>query len=429
MLEQLNTFFKKIFSNEETIVFSFAILAFFIVISFFGSVLTPFMISIVVAYLLVGLQKKIQSYNVNAEFSINYYFYYFYSYRCSLSDLVGSIAIYSASSLCLDVPNLFNNFLDFISDLPAKFPDLVSSDQIAIFFQAVSEEIAFIAQNIVKSSISGIQSTITILLYIILFPILVFFFLFDRKNIIDGFLKIIPGKREMFTDIWAEMDVQLSNYVRGKTIEIFIVGVVAAIIFSSLGLKYSALLSVLVGLSVIIPYVGAFLVTIPVVIVGLLQFGLDTQFYILIGLYLLLQALDGNLLVPLIFSETVKLHPVIIILAVFIFGSMFGFWGVFFSIPIATFIKAVWNAWPSSAAFKSTFYHFKNLINMTFNFTERHSLMITPFSFTKKVLLSTPMYSLPYIDFNFITSKALHTFSSGSDKSSNGNDCLLLKFS
>ena len=94
----------------------------------------------------------------------------------------------------LDVPNLFNNFLDFISGLPAKFPDLVSSDQIAIFFQAVSEEISVIAQNIVKSSISGIQSTITILLYIILFPILVFFFLFDRKNIIDGFLKLFQVK-------------------------------------------------------------------------------------------------------------------------------------------------------------------------------------------------------------------------------------------
>ena len=248
----------------------------------------------------------------------------------------------------LDVPSLFNNFLDFISELPAKFPELVSSDQIAIFFQAVSEEITFFAQNIIKSSISGIQSTITILLYIILFPILVYFFLFDRKNIIDGLLKLIPGKREMFTHIWVEMDIQLSNYVRGKTIEISLVGIVAAIIFSSLGLKYSALLSVLVGLSVIIPFVGAFLVTIPIVIVGLLQFGLNTEFYILISLYLLLQALDGNLLVPLIFSETLKLHPVIIILAVFIFGSMFGFWGVFFSIPIATFIKAVWNAWPSS---------------------------------------------------------------------------------
>lgn len=347
MLEQLNRVLKKVFTNEETIVFSIAILLFFIVISFFGSVLTPFIISIIVAYLLVGLQKKIQSFNVNKNIALVITFSIFIITGAALLVWLVPLLYIQLQDFVLDVPNLFNNFLDFISGLPTKFPDLVSSDQIAIFFQAVSEEISVIAQNIVKSSISGIQSTITILLYIILFPILVFFFLFDRKNIIEGFLKIIPGKRQMLTDIWKEMDIQLSNYVRGKTIEIFIVGLAAAIIFSSLGLKYSALLSVLVGFSVIIPYVGAFLVTIPIVIIGLLQFGLDTQFYILISLYLLLQALDGNLLVPLIFSETVKLHPVVIILAVFVFGSMFGFWGVFFSIPIATFIKAVWNAWPS----------------------------------------------------------------------------------
>ena len=348
MLDELNKLLKKIFSNEETIVFSLAILLFFVVIAYFGSILTPFLISVVVAYLLVGLQKKIQSYNVSQNASLIITFSIFIISGATLVVWLVPLLYIQLQAFILDVPNLFNNFLDFMSDLPAKFPELVSSEQIAVFFQAVSEEISVIAQNIVKSSISGIQSTITILLYIILFPILVFFFLFDRKNIIDGMLKVIPGKREMFSNVWTEMDIQLSNYVRGKTIEIFIVGIVAAIIFSSLGLKYSALLSVLVGLSVIIPYVGAFLVTIPVVIVGLLQFGLGTQFYLLVGLYLLLQALDGNLLVPLIFSETVKLHPVVIILAVFIFGSMFGFWGVFFSIPIATFIKAVWNAWPSA---------------------------------------------------------------------------------
>jgi len=53
-------------------------------------------------------------------------------------------------------------------------------------------------------------------------------------------------------------------------------------------------------------------------------------------------------LVPILFSDAVKLHPFFIILAVFVFGGIFGFWGVFFAIPIATFIKAVWNAWPSS---------------------------------------------------------------------------------
>ena len=347
MFEQVNKVLKNIFNNEETIIFSLAILLFFLVISFFGSILTPFIISIVVAYLLVGMQKKIQSYDVSANVSLIITFSVFIITGAALLIWLVPLLYIQLQAFILDVPNLINNFLDFVSELPAKFPELVSSEQISIFFQAVSEEASVIAQNIVKSSISGIQSAITFLLYIILFPILVYFFLFDRKNIIDGFIKIIPGKRQMLSNIWAEMDIQLSNYVRGKTIEIFIVGIAAAIIFVSLGLKYSALLSVLVGLSVIIPFVGAFLVTIPIVIVGLLQFGLSTEFYLLIGLYLLLQALDGNLLVPIIFSETVKLHPVVIILAVFIFGSMFGFWGVFFSIPIATFIKAVWNAWPS----------------------------------------------------------------------------------
>ena len=115
----------------------------------------------------------------------------------------------------------------------------------------------------------------------------------------------------MLSQVWSEMDVQLSNYVRGKVLEIFIVGIAAAILFASFGLNYGALLAVLVGLSVLIPYVGAFSITIPIVIIGLLQFGLGSQFYLLIGLYLLLQFLDGNLLVPIIFSEAVKLLSLI----------------------------------------------------------------------------------------------------------------------
>jgi putative permease len=354
MLEEANKVLKKIFSNEETIIFSFALFLFFIIISFFGSVLTPFIISIVVAYLLVGMQKKIQSYNINENLSLAITFSIFIITGAALVIWLVPLLYTQLQAFILDVPDLINNFREFISELPSKFPDLVSTDQITIFFQAVSEEITAIAQNIVKTSISSIQSAITVLLYIILFPILVYFFLFDRKNIIEGFLKILPGDRVMLTKVWAEMDVQLSNYVRGKVLEIFIVGVAAAILFASFGLNYSALLAVLVGISALIPYVGAFAVTIPLVIIALLQFGLGTEFYLLIGLYLLLQFLDGYLLVPIIFSEAVELHPILIILAVFIFGSLFGFWGVFFSIPLATFIKAVWNAWPGLSSKNET---------------------------------------------------------------------------
>ena len=346
MIEHLSNIFKRIFNNEETIIFSVIIILSLIAFSLFIEVLTPFIISIIVAYLLVGLQKNIEMYNVSQPLSTIIAFSVFIIVGAAMFTWLIPLLYVQLQSFVLDIPRLFNDFLNFVSTIPAAFPELVDSDQISVYFQAVSSELSSITQNIVKSSISGIQSTITILLYVILFPILVYFFLFDRKNIIEGCLKIIPGDRAMLSQVWSEMDIQLSNYVRGKVLEIFIVGIAAAILFAAFGLNYGALLAVLVGLSVLIPFVGAFSVTIPIVIIGLLQFGLGTEFYLLIGLYLLLQFVDGNLLVPIIFSEAVKLHPIVIILAVFIFGSMFGFWGVFFSIPLATFIKAVWNAWP-----------------------------------------------------------------------------------
>ncbi|MGB0669405.1 MAG: AI-2E family transporter, partial [Porticoccaceae bacterium] len=102
----------------------------------------------------------------------------------------------------------------------------------------------------------------------------------------------------------------------------------------------------LVGLSVLIPYIGATVVTLPVLLVGYMQWGYSADFLWLFLVYGVIQFLDGNLLVPLLFSEVVNLHPVAIIVAVLFFGGIWGFWGVFFAIPLATLVKAVYNAWP-----------------------------------------------------------------------------------
>jgi putative permease len=143
------------------------------------------------------------------------------------------------------------------------------------------------------------------------------------------------------------MNTQMANYVRGKAIEMLIVGCVSYVAFLILGLNYAALLALLVGLSVIVPFVGAFLVTIPIAMVAYLQWGWGGDLFLLLGVYAIIQALDGNVLVPLLFSEAVNLHPVAIILAVILFGGFWGFWGVFFSIPLATLVKALYNAWPN----------------------------------------------------------------------------------
>jgi putative permease len=113
-------------------------------------------------------------------------------------------------------------------------------------------------------------------------------------------------------------------------------------------LNYSMLLAVLVGLSVIIPFIGAAVVSVPVAMIAYFQWGWSSEFAYLLLVYGIIQALDGNLLVPLLFSEAVNLHPIAIIMSVLVFGGLWGLWGVFFAIPLATLVKAVLDAWPSS---------------------------------------------------------------------------------
>ncbi len=141
-----------------------------------------------------------------------------------------------------------------------------------------------------------------------------------------------------------EMNQQITNYIRGKVLEMIVVGVATWIGFILFDLNYSLLLAVLVGFSVLIPYIGAFVVTIPVVGVALFQFGAGPEFLEPVCGVPDYSGLDGNLLVPVLFSEAVNLHPLVIILSVAIFGGLWGFWGVF-AIPLATLIKAVVHAW------------------------------------------------------------------------------------
>ena len=348
MLEEINNLFRKIFSNEETLVFALLLTGAFLTLFFLGNILTPFLISIIFAYLLVGMQTRLEGYGLKSSIALFLTFSFFLLLGITLMVWLGPLVYQQLQSLILEVPKWVNAFMVFVQNVPEQYPDLVSSDQITAFLQTLSGQITAISQDFLKASIAGIQNTVSIAINLILLPILVFFFLFDRESIIAGCLSILPKKRAMLKKVWTEMDGQLSNYARGKAIEIVIVGLAAAIIFMYFDLQYIALLSVLVGFSVLIPFLGAFIVTLPVAAVGLLQFGLTFDFWLLIGAYLVLQILDGNLLVPLLFSDAVKLHPVIIMLAVFVFGSLFGFWGVFFAIPIATLVKAIWNSWPKN---------------------------------------------------------------------------------
>lgn len=230
--------------------------------------------------------------------------------------------------------------------LTERYPEYFNAEQINLLVNQAGQQVSNLGQWLLSFSLESLPSLLGVLVYLVLVPILVFFFLKDGDALLQSLSNFLPERRPIMAKVWHEMQHQVSNYVRGKALEIVIVGVVTFIAFALLDLRYAALLALLVGFSVVVPYIGAAVVTVPVAAVAFIQYGWGSEFAWIMGVYALIQALDGNVLVPLLFSEVVNLHPVAIIVAVLLFGGIWGFWGVFFAIPLATLAKAVISAWP-----------------------------------------------------------------------------------
>lgn len=248
-----------------------------------------------------------------------------------------------------ELPRMLGEWQALLMLLPERYPQLLSEEQVLGWINALRGELGRVGQIMLSFSLSGLPVLMAAVIYLVLVPILVFFFLKDRERIGDWFRGFLPTERPLLSQVAREMNRQLANYIRGKVIEILICAVVSYLAFKLLGLNYAALLALAVGLSVVVPYVGAVVVTVPIALIGLFQWGWSDQFVYLMVVYGIIQALDGNVLVPLLFSEAVNLHPVAIICAVLLFGGLWGFWGVFFAIPLATLVKAVLDAWPRPA--------------------------------------------------------------------------------
>lgn len=230
--------------------------------------------------------------------------------------------------------------------LPAQYPGLISVEQVDELSTAIRRSMTEFGQNALGQTLSWIPGLVTLLIYLILVPLLVLFMLKDKQDLLRWFKGLLPREYGLSLKVWNNVDDQIANYVRGKFWEILIVGVATWVGFAVFGLEYAVLLAALVGISVLVPYIGATVVTIPVAIVAFFQFGWTAELAWVMGIYAVIQTLDGNVLVPLLFSEVVNLHPIAIIVAVLFFGGLWGFWGVFFAIPLATLVKAVMDAWP-----------------------------------------------------------------------------------
>ena len=348
MKEVLTRWYQRYLSEEEAVILLAMLAVALVVVLAFGEILAPVFVAIILAYLMQGVANVLRQRGSPAGLSVAVstllFMGGFFAVLFGLAPLVWRQLV----ALVREAPAMIEAGRKVLVTLPEEYPVFFTQQQVNELTTAIQAEMTSVGQLLVTKGLSSIPSVLALIVYLILIPLMVFFFLKDREQLIRWFAGFLPEKRPLLNEIWRELNVQFANYARGKGIEVLIIGVASYAVFAVFSLNYAALLGLLVGLSVIVPYIGAALVTIPAVVVAYFQFGVTPDFYWVVGTYLLIQVLDGNVLVPLLFSEAVNLHPVAIVIAVLFFGGLWGLWGVFFAIPLATLINAILSAWPSS---------------------------------------------------------------------------------
>ncbi|MDH5181909.1 MAG: AI-2E family transporter [Gammaproteobacteria bacterium] len=344
MFQTLANWYKRYFSDPHAVLLALILIVGFTVVLTMGNMLAPALAAIVLAYLLEDIVQYVKHrLKIPRYYSVLIVYILFLAFTVFLIFGIVPSIVFQVKELVRELPNYIAKGKETLLQLPQHY-SLVSVKQVEKFVESFDKELATMGQQVLTFSLSSIPNMITLLVYSILVPLLIFFFLKDKWILLSWLSRFLPPERRMASQVWEEMDQQLGNYVRGKFWEIVIVTVACVISFGLMGLKYAILLSVLVGLSVLVPYIGAAVVTIPVAFIAYFQWGWTSEFAYLMVAYTIIQALDGNVLVPLLFSEVVNLHPVAIIVSILVFGGLWGFWGIFFAIPLATLVSATLRA-------------------------------------------------------------------------------------
>ena len=239
---------------------------------------------------------------------------------------------------------------DIVVNLPEPIPSMVTLQMLERYVQngrvAATNKIADLMRTQLMPSVFN---AFTWLVYFIIVPIFTFLMLYDKQSLQRRAATfLLPNNQKLMKEFWPSLHGQIAGYIRGKILHIIIISFANTIAFMLMGVNYAMLLGVGVGLSVVIPYVGAVIIAVPVVLVAIFQFGFSSSLMWVLVIYTVIQLLDSNVLTPMLFSKAMNLDAFSILAAILIFGNLWGFWGVFFAIPLATFIKTLIVRWPNT---------------------------------------------------------------------------------
>ncbi len=186
------------------------------------------------------------------------------------------------------------------------------------------------------------ESLMSLMVVLLILPVFLFYYLLDYELVNDSLRSIIPLKYEKdASDLGNRLNQTVGAYVRGQLILMVAIGAVATIVYKLIGLKYFFVFGLIVGITNIIPYFGAIIAMVPVVAYAIITKDAGPNPFIVVLVNVILQTIEGNIFQPVIMGKQLEIHPLLIIVSILFFGSLFGTLGVIFASPIAATIRVL----------------------------------------------------------------------------------------
>ena len=327
--------------REQAKYWGIAAAVFLVVLWYLGNVLLPFVLGAAIAYFLDPVADRLQRLGASRGLATAIITAVALVVFVVAALLIVPTLVAQTASLINIAPQLFADLQGFIT---ARFPSLVDADStLHQSLVSVGETIRDQGGQILNSVVSSAASIINIMLLLVIVPVVAFYLLYDWDHMVARIDEMLPRDHApIIRKLAGEIDETLASFIRGMGTVSLILGTFYAVSLMLVGLQFGLVIGAVAGLITFIPYVGALVGGALAIGLGLFQFWGDwATIGLIAGIFVAGQVAEGNFLTPKLVGSSVGLHPVWLIFALSVFGTLFGFVGMLVAVPVAAALGVV----------------------------------------------------------------------------------------
>ncbi len=311
---------------------------------FLGIVTTPIVIAVIFFYIFKPLYQRLLKLKLSNTLTTIIIFIIIISMFAITIGILVPAMNNEIRRLAADFPGYWAVFLENLDGMMQSFNFGTLQEQFDLIVEKVTSVISGNIGNIISDSVTGVRSILSTVfsfgIVLFTFPIILFYMFRDGDRLPPAILKLLPDKtKPIAKKIFADIDEQLSLYIRGQILVCFWVGVMFFIGYTIIGLPYALLLAFFAGALNIIPYLGSFIAIVPSMIIGIASSPL--LFVQVLIVFAIEQTIESRVVSPKVLGDNLNVHPITILIVLLTAGRLFGIKGVIIGVPTYAILKSI----------------------------------------------------------------------------------------